>query len=83
MGTLNLFRPSVGAFAVGMAQAALEATLAHTAQRDAFGGKLQDLPSVAHTVATATITYDHSLCDGIYVAEFCAALDRALNPEPA
>ncbi|MEU0411523.1 acyl-CoA dehydrogenase family protein [Streptomyces griseorubiginosus] len=51
MGTLNLFRPSVGAFAVGMAQAALDATLAHTARRDAFGGKLRDLQSVAHTVA--------------------------------
>ncbi|MFJ5059231.1 acyl-CoA dehydrogenase family protein [Streptomyces nigra] len=51
MGTLNLFRPSVGAFAVGMAQAALDATLAHTAQRDAFGGKLKDLQSVAHQVA--------------------------------
>src|SRR5690606_15950777 len=36
MDTLNLFRPSVGAFAVGMAQAALDATLAHTARRDAF-----------------------------------------------
>jgi pyruvate/2-oxoglutarate dehydrogenase complex dihydrolipoamide acyltransferase (E2) component len=34
-------------------------------------------------VATATVTYDHALCDGIYVAEFCAALDRALNAEPA
>ncbi|NMO33771.1 acyl-CoA dehydrogenase family protein [Streptomyces sp. GMY01] len=51
MGTLNLFRPSVGAFAVGMAQAALEATLAHTARRDAFGGKLSDLQTVAHQVA--------------------------------
>ncbi|MFD9391214.1 acyl-CoA dehydrogenase family protein [Streptomyces sp. NPDC060000] len=51
MGTLNLFRPSVGAFAVGMAQAALDATLAHTAQRDAFGGKLSDLQAVAHQVA--------------------------------
>jgi acyl-CoA dehydrogenase len=51
MGTLNLFRPSVGAFAVGMAQAALDATLAHTARRDAFGGKLKDLQSVAHQVA--------------------------------
>ncbi|SOD81968.1 acyl-CoA dehydrogenase family protein [Streptomyces sp. Ag109_G2-15] len=51
MGTLNLFRPSVGAFAVGMAQAALDATLAHTARRDAFGGKLMDLQSVAHQVA--------------------------------
>lgn len=51
MGTLNLFRPSVGAFAVGMAQAALDATLAHTAGRDAFGGKLKDLQTVAHQVA--------------------------------
>ncbi|MGW4084885.1 acyl-CoA dehydrogenase family protein [Streptomyces sp. NPDC004822] len=51
MGTLNLFRPSVGAFAVGMARAALDATLAHTAQRDAFGGKLKDLQTVAHQVA--------------------------------
>ncbi|MEU6221059.1 acyl-CoA dehydrogenase family protein [Streptomyces sp. NPDC047022] len=51
MGTLNLFRPSVGAFAVGMAQAALDATLAHTAGRDAFGAKLKDLQTVAHQVA--------------------------------
>ncbi|MFE1425467.1 acyl-CoA dehydrogenase family protein [Streptomyces sp. PDY-4] len=51
MDTLNLFRPSVGAFAVGMAQAALDATLGHTARRDAFGGKLKDLQSVAHQVA--------------------------------
>ncbi|MEI5521245.1 acyl-CoA dehydrogenase family protein [Streptomyces brasiliscabiei] len=51
MATLNLFRPSVGAFAVGMAAAALDATLAHTAERDAFGGKLSDLQTVAHQVA--------------------------------
>ncbi|MET7516043.1 acyl-CoA dehydrogenase family protein [Streptomyces sp. NPDC005480] len=51
MTTLNLFRPSVGAFAVGMAQAALDATLDHTARRDAFGGKLKDLQTVAHQVA--------------------------------
>ncbi|AVH56003.1 MULTISPECIES: acyl-CoA dehydrogenase family protein [Streptomyces] len=51
MHTLNLFRPSVGAFAVGMARAALDATLEHTAQRDAFGGKLRDLQTVAHQVA--------------------------------
>ncbi|MGA5897111.1 acyl-CoA dehydrogenase family protein [Streptomyces venetus] len=51
MGTLNLFRPSVGAFAVGMARAALDATLAHTAARDAFGGKLKDLQTVSHQVA--------------------------------
>ncbi|MFE2562658.1 acyl-CoA dehydrogenase family protein [Streptomyces mirabilis] len=51
MHTLNLFRPSVGAFAVGMAQAALAATLTHTAGREAFGGKLKDLQTVAHQVA--------------------------------
>lgn len=51
MNTLNLFRPSVGAFAVGMARAALDATLTHTAGRDAFGGKLSDLQTVAHQVA--------------------------------
>ncbi|HEY9367690.1 acyl-CoA dehydrogenase family protein [Streptomyces sp.] len=51
MDTLNLFRPSVGAFAVGMAQAALDAALAHTAGRPAFGGVLADLQAVAHQVA--------------------------------
>ncbi|MFI5866988.1 acyl-CoA dehydrogenase family protein [Streptomyces sp. NPDC051546] len=51
MDTLNLFRPSVGAFAVGMAGAALDATVAHTAARTAFGGVLGDLQAVAHRVA--------------------------------
>ncbi|MFD7613224.1 acyl-CoA dehydrogenase family protein [Streptomyces sp. NPDC059828] len=51
MNTLNLFRPSVGAFAVGMAQAALEATLEHTAHRTAFGGTLKDLQAVSHQTA--------------------------------
>ncbi|MER5541151.1 acyl-CoA dehydrogenase family protein [Streptomyces sp. NPDC001118] len=51
MGTLNLFRPSVGAFAVGMAQAALDATLDHTGRREAFGGRLSDLQAVSHQVA--------------------------------
>ncbi|MYR85860.1 acyl-CoA dehydrogenase, partial [Streptomyces sp. SID685] len=51
MGTLNLFRPSVGAFAVGMAQAALDATVAHTCQRQAFNGRLMDLQAVSHQVA--------------------------------
>jgi pyruvate/2-oxoglutarate dehydrogenase complex dihydrolipoamide acyltransferase (E2) component len=40
-------------------------------------------PAGARPVATATVTYDHALCDGIYVAEFCAALDRGLNAVPA
>ncbi|MER6468039.1 acyl-CoA dehydrogenase family protein [Streptomyces collinus] len=51
MSTLNLFRPSVGAFAVGMAQAALDATLRHTAEREAFGGPLMRMQAVSHQVA--------------------------------
>lgn len=51
MRTLDLFRPSVGAFAVGMAQAALDAAVAHADARTAFGGPLRQLQSVAHTLA--------------------------------
>jgi acyl-CoA dehydrogenase len=51
MQTLDLFRPSVGAFAVGMAQAALDAAVAHTAQREAFGRPLAALQGVSHQLA--------------------------------
>lgn len=51
MRTLDLFRPSVGAFAVGMAQAALDAAVAHAGERQAFGGPLRLLQSVGHTLA--------------------------------
>lgn len=73
MTTLNRFRPSVGAFAVGMAGAALDAALAHTAERDAFGGKLKDLQAVSHQVAEmATRTEAARLM--VYAA--AAAYDR-------
>ena len=51
METLDLFRPSVGAFSVGMAQAALDAALAHTAARQAFGRPLSDFQAVSHQLA--------------------------------
>ncbi|MGI8576605.1 MAG: acyl-CoA dehydrogenase family protein [Nocardioidaceae bacterium] len=51
MRTLDLFRPSVGAFAVGMAQAALDAALAHARQRRAFGAPLLQMQSVGHALA--------------------------------
>ncbi|GAA2053698.1 acyl-CoA dehydrogenase family protein [Catenulispora yoronensis] len=51
MRTLDLFRPSVGAFAVGMAQAALNASITHAGHRKAFGGVLKDLQSVSHSLA--------------------------------
>jgi acyl-CoA dehydrogenase len=51
MRTLDLFRPSVGAFAVGMAQAALDASVAHAGAREAFGGPLRDQQAVSHLLA--------------------------------
>jgi acyl-CoA dehydrogenase len=53
MATLDRFRPSVGAFAVGMAQAALEAAVAHAAARRAFGRPLAEFQAVAHALAEA------------------------------
>ena len=53
MATLDRFRPSVGAFAVGMAQAALEAAVAHAAGREAFGRPLAEFQAVSHALAEA------------------------------
>ena len=53
MATLNVFRPSVGAGAVGMAQAALEAAVAHAAERHAFGKPLREFQAVSHALAEA------------------------------
>jgi acyl-CoA dehydrogenase len=51
MRTLDRFRPSVGAFAVGMAQAALDAAAGHAASRQAFGRPLREHQAVAHALA--------------------------------
>lgn len=51
MRTLDLFRPSVGAFAVGMAQAALDASVAHAAERHAFDRPLKDFQAISHRLA--------------------------------
>jgi acyl-CoA dehydrogenase len=51
MRTLDLFRPSVGAFAVGMAQAALDAATDHAKQRRSFGRPLREFQAVSHQLA--------------------------------
>ncbi len=51
MGTLDLFRPSVGAFAVGMAQAALDAAAEHARSRRAFDKELREFQAVSHQLA--------------------------------
>jgi acyl-CoA dehydrogenase len=82
MQTLDLFRPSVGAFAVGMAQAALDAAVSHAASRMAFGRQLRDFQGVSHQLAdvatrlqaarllvhSAAAAYDHGAGDIAHVS---------------
>ncbi len=72
MGTLDRFRPSVGAAAVGLAQRALEAALTHADQRQAFGGPLRELQSVAHRLADAATAVETAR---LLVHEAAATLD--------
>lgn len=51
MSSLDLYRPSVGAFAVGMAQVALDTAVTHAGERPAFGGRLHELQAVGHLLA--------------------------------
>lgn len=51
MKTLDLFRPSVGAFALGMAEAALREAVAHAVEREAFGQKIQSFQGITHQLA--------------------------------
>lgn len=51
MGTLDLFRPSVGAFAVGMARAAVDAALEHASNRESFGRPIREFQAVSHALA--------------------------------
>jgi acyl-CoA dehydrogenase len=51
MRTLDLFRPSVGAFAIGMARAALDLTIAYTSTRTTFGRRLREHQAIAHRLA--------------------------------
>jgi acyl-CoA dehydrogenase len=51
MRTLDLFRPSVGAFAVGMAQAALDQAVTHAGERRAFGRPIAEFQAVSHALA--------------------------------
>ena len=53
MATLDLFRSSVGAFAVGMAQAALDAAIGFAAERKSFGRELKQFQAVSHQLAEA------------------------------
>ena len=51
METLDLFRPSVGAFALGMAEAALRTAVAHARERYAFGKSIGEFQGISHQLA--------------------------------
>lgn len=51
METLDLFRPSVGAFALGMAEAALGIAVEHGQSREAFGTPISRFQGVSHQLA--------------------------------
>lgn len=51
MRTLDLFRPSVGASVIGMAQAALDAAVVHASHRKAFGRPIREFQAVSHQLA--------------------------------
>jgi acyl-CoA dehydrogenase len=55
MRTLDRFRPSVGAAAVGMAQAALDLAVEHAGRREAFGRTLKELQAVSHRLADVAV----------------------------
>ncbi|MDG1065427.1 MAG: acyl-CoA dehydrogenase family protein [Luminiphilus sp.] len=60
MATLDVFRSTVAAAALGMARRALDETLDYTAERDIFGGKLGDLQLVQAKIGEMALGVDAS-----------------------
>jgi acyl-CoA dehydrogenase len=77
METLDLFRPSVGAFAVGMAQAALDAAVSYAARREAFGHPLSEFQAVAHQLADVAVSVQAAR---LLVHDAAAAYDAGVRP---
>jgi acyl-CoA dehydrogenase len=77
MRTLDLFRPSVGAFAVGMAQAALDAAVGHVTTRSAFGRTLSELQGVSHQLADVATALQAAR---LLVHSTASAYDQGIRP---
>jgi acyl-CoA dehydrogenase len=58
MATLDMFRATVGAAALGFARRALHETIEHTASRKLFGGSLADLQMTQAAVADSATEVD-------------------------
>jgi alkylation response protein AidB-like acyl-CoA dehydrogenase len=77
METLDFFRPSVGAFALGMGQAALDAAVEHARSREAFGRPLRDFQAVSHQLAEAATRLQAAR---LLVFHAAAAHDAGVRP---
>ncbi|MEO8226105.1 MAG: acyl-CoA dehydrogenase family protein [Gemmatimonadota bacterium] len=60
LGTLDVFRSTVGAAALGFARRALDEALSHVRRREAFGGTLSDLQLVQAHLADMAVAIDTS-----------------------
>jgi acyl-CoA dehydrogenase len=79
MRTLDLFRPSVGAFAIGMARTAIELAVAHASTRQAFGQPLRDQQAISHRLADISARVEAAR---LMVHRAAAAIDEG-SPDPA
>ncbi len=60
MKTLDLFRPSVGAFTLGMAEAALRIATDHATHREAFGTTISKFQAISHQLADVKVAVEAS-----------------------
>jgi len=60
MATLDVFRTTVGAAALGFARRALDETLRHTSQREIFGAPLSDMQLTQAAIADMALAIDAS-----------------------
>lgn len=60
LATLDVFRPTVGAAALGFARRALDETLVRVKERSMFGGKMAELPLVQAKLADMALDIDAS-----------------------
>jgi alkylation response protein AidB-like acyl-CoA dehydrogenase len=77
MQTLDLFRPSVGAFAIGMARAALDVAARYVTERQAFGKPLSAQQAIGHRLAELTA---RTHAARLLVHQAARAYDAGLRP---
>lgn len=76
MATLDVFRPSVGAAALGFARRALDETINHTTNRQAFGAPLSNLQMTQGSIADMALNIDASA-----LLVYRAAWQKDTSPE--